>query len=146
MARDGRSRSDDGNGYPDALDLLSDATRVSILRELGRADGPIHFAELRRRVGLGDSGTFNHHLSKLVGVFVERTDAGYTLASAGSRLVTAADTAIAADDSADHGSGPDADTDETPVVDGDCPVCGDPDCERLYHVHLQHPSLSVTHD
>lgn len=139
MARDGRHRSDDGDGYPDALDLLSDATRVSILRELGRADGPVRFAELRRRVGLDDSGTFNHHLSKLVGVFVERTDTGYTLASAGSRLVTAADTAIADGDAVD--SGPDSDADDTSVVDGDCPVCGERDCERLYHVHLRQPGL-----
>ena len=167
MARDGRGETDEANGYPDALDLLSDATRVSILRELGRADGPVRFAQLRRRVGMRDSGTFNHHLSKLVGVFVERGEAGYTLAPAGSRLITAADVATAG--SSDAGSaaadrtsdarvtengtasendtvtetgtvtGDNAVTARDVIVDGDCPVCGESECERLYHVHLRPP-------
>lgn len=117
----------DGDGYPAALDLLSDGTRVAILRELARAEGPLRFAELRRRVGLRDSGTFNHHLSKLVGRFVRETDRGYALDRAGSRLIAAAGVA--------DGAG-DPDGGETDPVDGECPVCGDHDCERLYHVHL----------
>lgn len=122
-------RDDDGadgdpeDGYPDALDLLSDETRISILRELARAESPLRFAELRRRVGMRDSGTFNHHLSKLTGQFVAERENGYELDRAGSHVIVAAGVAD------DHGKP--LDTAEEP-----CPVCGEVDCERLYHVHV----------
>lgn len=49
----------------DALEVLGNEIRVSILRELAEADGPLSFTELRERAGVRDTGKFNYHLEKL---------------------------------------------------------------------------------
>lgn len=69
--------------------LLGNETRVAIVRTLSGFDDPVAFSELREAVGTQDSGQFNYHLGKLVGSFVRRTDAGYTLTLAGDRVVGA---------------------------------------------------------
>ena len=77
-----------------------------------------------------DGGRFNYHLGKLRDRFVRERDGGYVLGHAGERVVLAAGDldpagaaalAVGSDD-----GGPD---------DG-CPVCGETDCERVVHVHL----------
>lgn len=120
----------------DALAALGDETRIAILRALAEADDPLPFSELRRRAGVEDAGRFNYHLSTLREYFVREADGGYALRHAGSRIVAAAGVAE------DGGRGSEtldddiltkADGDE---ADGDCPVCGESDCERLFHIHL----------
>lgn len=70
--------------------LLGDDTRVEILEVLGETpDETVPFGELRRRVGIRDSGQFNYHLGKLRGSFVRRTDDGYELTHAGRQVVGA---------------------------------------------------------
>jgi hypothetical protein len=73
----------------EAFAALGDETRLSILRILGRADGPLAFSELYDRADADDSGGFNYHLDRLVGHFVEKTDDGYALARPGQRVVEA---------------------------------------------------------
>lgn len=118
----------------DALAVLGDETRVAILRALAAAEEPLPFTELRERAGVDDPGRFNYHLSTLREYFVREIDGGYALGEAGSRVVTAAGVA-------ENGAAP------TPVADGElrpaadedsegCPVCGEENCERLFHVHL----------
>ena len=105
----------------DAFDALSDPLRVDILRALAAhhretGDGsPIGFADLRRRVGVRDSGRFRYHLEKLRGKFVEKED-GYRLTHAGVEVVAA----ILA------GTYTEA-TSRGPVeLDSDCFVCDEP--------------------
>jgi hypothetical protein len=84
--------ADAGAGFDaaGAFSLLGDETRVEILRALaGRGGEPTSFADLRERVGVDDSGRFNYHLGKLVGTFVDKTDEGYKLTYAGTRVVGA---------------------------------------------------------
>lgn len=58
----------------------ADETRRRILAELHRAsDRPLRFSELRARTQTRDSSRFNYHLTRLVGTFVNRTEAGYDL-------------------------------------------------------------------
>ncbi|MFC7131885.1 MULTISPECIES: winged helix-turn-helix domain-containing protein [Salinibaculum] len=109
----------------DALDVLSDETRVRILRTLAEADEPLPFSDLRRRVGVSDAGRFNYHLSLVCEHFVRETEDGYELDHAGARLVTAADV--------DLNGSPSEAVDPAP---DECPVCGESDCGKLYHVHL----------
>ncbi|WP_435065302.1 DUF7351 domain-containing protein [Halobaculum sp. EA56] len=110
--RDGPAGSDDDRGAVDddtvdpaadafdpaaAFALLGDATRLRILRELWEAQrdaddlggGGVPFETLRDRAGVDDSGRFNYHLGRLTDRFVERTDGGYRLRFAGSRVVGA---------------------------------------------------------
>jgi len=82
---------DDAVRSPEAaFSLLSNATRFSILRALYEADErSLSFSALRERTGVRDSGQFNYHLGKLVGVFVRETDEGYALRYAGRRVIGA---------------------------------------------------------
>lgn len=79
----------------DAFELLADETRAGILRALAAHqrddfDGEgLAFSELRERVGVRDSGNFNHHLGKLTDRFVRNDGDGYQLAAPGWRLVGA---------------------------------------------------------
>lgn len=120
----------------DALAVLGDETRIAILRALAEADDPLPFTELRERAGVEDAGRFNYHLSTLREYFVREVDGGYALRHAGSRIVAAAGVA------GDAGAGSAAiDDDILTQTDGgeaddDCPVCGESDCERLFHIHL----------
>jgi len=115
----------------DALAVLGDETRIAILRALAEAEQPLPFTELRRRADIDDAGRFNYHLSKLREYFVREEDGGYTLRHAGSRVVAAAGVAGNVPDEPlnDIENSPDEESDE-------CPVCGEENCERLFHVHL----------
>jgi hypothetical protein len=117
----------------DPLSVLGHEVRMDILRALAEADGPVSFSRLRERVGLRDSGTFNYHLQELCRYFVRETREGYELGDAGSRVIGAAGGAAApsSDDETTTGA------EEAPAAaDESCPVCGERDCERLFHVHL----------
>lgn len=73
----------------EAFATLGNETRLSILRALGAADGPLPFSDLFDRVDVDDSGQFNYHLDRVVGHFVRKTDTGYELRQAGRRVVEA---------------------------------------------------------
>jgi DNA-binding transcriptional ArsR family regulator len=73
----------------EAFAQLGNETRVEILRILGTAEQPLQFSELYDRTDVEDSGQFNYHLSKLVGQFVTKSEAGYTLSRMGRRVVEA---------------------------------------------------------
>ena len=116
----------------DALEVLGNEIRMATLRELAEADGPLTFTELRERVGLRDTGKFNYHLTKLCSYFVRETDGGYELGHAGSRVIAAGDVDAAPDVA--NGS-----SDASDALADDCPVCGEADCEKYFHVHLRAP-------
>lgn len=118
----------------DALAVLADETRIAILRALADADGVLAFTELRRRAGVDDAGRFNYHLTKLCEHFVREVDGGYALGHAGTRVVAAA--------SRPGSSTASLEAEESRREDGEsteCPVCGEDDCGRLFHVHLSVP-------
>lgn len=118
----------------DALSVLADETRLSILRALADADEPLSFSRLRERAGVSDSGRFSYHLRQLCEYFVRDTPEGYELGHAGARVIDATSAA---------GDGAATDPAATPVdaPAGECPVCGEDDCDRLIHVHLSPPSV-----
>lgn len=77
-----------GERTTEGFEMLGSNTRLAILLALWQAQDPspppseqsdpdVSFSALRERVGIRDSGQFNYHLDKLVGTFVEQTDAGY---------------------------------------------------------------------
>jgi hypothetical protein len=105
----------------EALSVLGNETRIRILQALADAAEPLSFTELRESVGIRDTGKFNYHLTKLCEYFVRETDDGYELGHAGSRVVAASQAA--------------ANPVPSDAVE-ECPVCGEPDCEKLFHVHL----------
>ncbi|MDX1745306.1 MAG: hypothetical protein R3324_05155, partial [Halobacteriales archaeon] len=85
----GRPDPSDAN---EAFTLLSDGTRLAILRALWEAhdpadETPTRFAELRERIGVDDPGRLNYHLNKLLDRFVRRTEDGYELMDSGKRIV-----------------------------------------------------------
>jgi len=115
--------TDDADDPPshDAFEVLADGTRLGILRELAahRRDHPddpaMGFSELRRAVGMRDSGNFNYHLGRLLGRFVTETEAGYLLAPAGFEVVGAALAGVYEERE-----------DREPVeLDDPCPACGE---------------------
>ncbi|MFB6151554.1 MAG: winged helix-turn-helix domain-containing protein [Haloarculaceae archaeon] len=76
----------------DAFAALSDPTRVDILRELTvhrreTGEAVAGFADLRRRVGVRDSGRFRYHLNELRDQFVAKAEGGYRLTTAGRQVV-----------------------------------------------------------
>jgi DNA-binding transcriptional ArsR family regulator len=113
----------------DALAVLAEETRVRILRMLAEAEDPMAFSELRRAVGVADAGRFNYHLSRVCEHFVREVEEGYELDRAGARLVTAADVDVA-------GREPEVTDAVEPDPGEPCPVYGEPDCGKLFHVHL----------
>lgn len=129
--------ADSSEDVTDALDVLGNEIRMGILRELAEADGSLAFSELRERVGVRDSGKFNYHLTKLCSYFVRETADGYELGHAGTRVIAAADPRAVKES---DGGGT-----ETGTADGDdpetdtCPVCGEENCGKLFHVHLRPP-------
>lgn len=115
----------DGDRQPeDAFGILSHELRLAVLEALEEefepgsfAADPVPFSELADRVGVGDSGNFNYHLSTLRdGGFVERVDGGYRIRQAGVRIVRA----IRAGDVVDEDDPEPADVAEP------CPHCGGP--------------------
>lgn len=97
-----------------AFAVLGNETRIQILQTLGAADGALSFSELRDRVGVRQGHQFNYHLSKLVGHFVEKTDAGYALRRPGRRVIEAVLSGAITEDPT---------VDSTPVEWWSCPYC-----------------------
>lgn len=104
----------DRNSPAERFELLADDIRVAILDALGETpDQSVSFSTLRKQVGTPDSGKFNYHLTKLQGVFVYKTEDGYTLTHAGRQVVGAI-----------HAGRYTADGDIEPVPTGfECPMC-----------------------
>jgi hypothetical protein len=71
----------------DAFSIIGNETRLSVLEALWRLDTPARFSAVREEVGLRDSAQFNYHLGELHDQFVEKTDGGYELRTAGERVV-----------------------------------------------------------
>ncbi|QPV65072.1 winged helix-turn-helix transcriptional regulator [Halosimplex litoreum] len=98
---------------------MSDPLRVDILRELATAHRertvePVGFADLRKRVGVRDSGRFRYHLNELRDNFVRKDEGGYRLTVTGIETVAA----ILAGTYTHGGSlGPES-------IDSDCSECG----------------------
>jgi hypothetical protein len=110
----------------EALEKLGNKHRIRILQVLIEAETPLPFAELRRKVGIEDTGKFNYHLTELTELFVSRTDGGYELSQSGERVVVAA---------SDIDADPTAIDSETRWAE-ECPICGETDCGKLVHIHL----------
>lgn len=73
----------------EAFALLGNETRLQILQALGAADEPLVFSELFERVEYETTANFSYHLERVLGHFVRQTEAGYSLARAGERVVEA---------------------------------------------------------
>lgn len=73
----------------DAFATLGNETRIEILQTLGATDDPLSLSELRKRVGMRDSGQFNYPLDQLAEHFVEDTHEGYALQRASERIIEA---------------------------------------------------------
>jgi hypothetical protein len=102
----------------DTFGLLANDVRVDILQELWDAAPELPaFSELRTRVGVEDSGTFNYHLNQLRPAFVTKADGGYRLTYAGRQVVGGIVSG--------QFSGADA-VDVPAVPAGDCMHCGEP--------------------
>jgi DNA-binding transcriptional ArsR family regulator len=114
--------SDDEFGSRRGFEILSDETRISILRILAdrlrdRPEDPtVGFSDLRRAVGMRDSGNFNYHLDQLTGRFVLEADEGYRIAPAGIEVVAALVAGV-------YGEGERLGPVE---LDDPCPVCDEP--------------------
>lgn len=111
-----------GNDYigspGDAFSILGDETRLEIL--LALADGgpseALSFSELRKRVGVEDSGRFNYHLDKLSDGFIEKKDGEYAIRSSGLAVVSAVYAGTYGEDAGEH----------TAESSWECPECGRP--------------------
>ncbi|ELZ27702.1 hypothetical protein C475_07270 [Halosimplex carlsbadense 2-9-1] len=112
----------------EAFDVLGDETRLSILRALADAEEPLSFTRLRERCGVADSGRFSYHLRRLCEYFVRETEGGYELGHAGGRVIAATGDPTGTQSESSDGA-------ESEV----CPVCGDEECGKLFHVHLSPP-------
>ncbi len=78
----------------EAFSVVASEARFDILQSLwelsrGGVDGA-GFADLRKQTNIDDSGQFNYHLDRLRPRFVRKTDEGYELTHAGTRVVGAA--------------------------------------------------------
>lgn len=111
-----------------ALTALASEHRIEILRVLAEADEPLSFSDLRKSIGMYDTGRFNYHLTELCGRFVRNTNNGYELGHAGERVVLAA----AGLDS----EGARALAEQASTDGNECPVCGEKDCDRVIHIHF----------
>lgn len=90
---------DSVTGYPGspeaAFSVVGNETRLAVLLELATVTnerGPgagLPFSELRRRVGVEDSGRFNYHLEKLQEGFIENEDGEYVARYPGLAVVSA---------------------------------------------------------
>lgn len=109
-----------------AFAVLGNETRIRTLQALGDADGPLSFTELRDRVGMRQGEQFNYHLSKLVGHFVEKSEAGYLLRRPGQRVTEAVLSGAVTEDPK---------VDRTLVTGWSCPYCSGP-VEVSYEAEL----------
>lgn len=126
----------------EAFQRIANETRLEILEALAAAeDRPISFSDLRHAVGMRDSAQFNYHLQRLVGHYVEHTEAGYDFKHAGEKVIRA----VLA------GSFTDQPSIEPFPVDGACISCGGHllacyhdeqmsiDCSECGHRHGRYP-------
>lgn len=84
-------------GAAEVFALLSDETRVDVLRAIARAEyecevpnsGPVvlSFSELYDRVDVDNTSKLSYHLGELSGPFLRKSDDGYALTHAGEYLV-----------------------------------------------------------
>lgn len=80
----------DGRSADEAFRLLGVETLMAILHELWSATpGVIGFADIRKRVGVDDSGRFNSHLHELDGHCVASVADGWRLTQSGREVVRA---------------------------------------------------------
>lgn len=123
---------DGGKTTPDrAFELLSDETRLEILRTLWASEEPVlAFSEIRDRLGRPDSGQFNYHLGELTDHFVRQTDGGYRLTQAGREVMRAVQAGSFTDHPARDGI----------EVDGECLECGG----RLEASYEEHARIECT--
>jgi hypothetical protein len=115
---DGESDGGDDGGERDPADALLVAAheiRLDILRALWAAEShALPFSDLRKAVGVRDTGQFNYHLSKLEGRFVAHVEDRYELLYPGHRLVDAVQSGVF-----------DREIDRRELaVDGTCRDCG----------------------
>ncbi|MFC4357267.1 winged helix-turn-helix domain-containing protein [Halobium salinum] len=119
---DRADRSEGGSSDPstDVFELVSDPTRLAVLRELVDAvyETPrepwVSYSDLRDRVGAPDKGNFNYHLGRLDGL-VENGSDGYAVTPVGRAVVVAVAAGVF-----------DEDWTWGPVdVPGECRFCGD---------------------
>ncbi|WP_254863514.1 winged helix-turn-helix domain-containing protein [Halovivax gelatinilyticus] len=86
------TRPDPPQSQTALFELLSDETRLAIVRELYRhertnpAAPGISFSSLGKRLDVDDSGRFNYHLRRLRGSLVEKRGDRYVLTTLGIRL------------------------------------------------------------
>lgn len=74
----------------EAFGLLGNEIRIAILQALWQIpEDKASFSQIREYVDVTDSGKFNYHLGKLVGMFVRRDEGGYKLTYAGRRVIGA---------------------------------------------------------
>jgi DNA-binding HxlR family transcriptional regulator/HEAT repeat protein len=62
-------------------DALGHNRRIAILKAL--SDGPLGFAELKRKLNIDSSGTLQHHLSKMNGLVIKNEFSNYCLSDKG---------------------------------------------------------------
>lgn len=99
----------------EAFSILGNGTRIGILRAIWEApDDRVPFTELRRQLGVDDSGKFNYHVGRLADHFIRQTDGGYELRYAGEQVVRAVLAGTFIEDPS---------LDPT-VIDSQCPYCG----------------------
>lgn len=107
--------ADDGVISPrDAFATLGNETRLEILHELGRADGPLSFSELFDRCAYEDSANFDYHLDQLRGRFIRKSEHGYELEPRGRRIIETILSGVITQDTR---------IDRT-RIDASCPRCG----------------------
>ncbi len=118
--------ADDRPDPAEALAAIGNEQRVSIIYELQRAfregQTELPYAELKRRVGLRDSGNFNYHLQRLVGQYVRKNADGYALTYAGRKVASALTAGIFTD----HAD------DTTLDAPGTCYDCGNESLSARY--------------
>jgi len=116
------------------LGLLSDETRVDILRAIARAQrerdevnsGPVAlaFSDIYDRVDVENTSKLSYHLGELTGAFLRSSEDGYSFTHAGERIVRFV--------LARNYEQPEAF--ESTEVEGTCPFCGSSGLRtRLHH-------------
>jgi DNA-binding transcriptional ArsR family regulator len=108
--------STSGLSPDEAFALVSDETRLEILRSLVEAGEPLAFSTLFERSEYDTKPNFSYHLDKLEGHFISRTDEGYALRQTGRRVVEAVISGTVTDDPVVHRD----------PTDRPCPFCSAP--------------------
>jgi hypothetical protein len=116
----------DDNSAADVFAVLSDETRVDVLRavavtqnELQVGGGPprLSFSDIYERVDVDNTSKLSYHLGELTGTFLRKDDDGYSFTHAGENIVRFI---LAANYEEPREFGP-------MPVEGVCPSCGEDD-------------------